>query len=386
MQLMLTKAPNYIDPFWKLVRRGCSPKSLARTSPLQDDFDGPPVINTSFAKAHSYQGYVANSTLSRDVCHQPDLQGLAGVFIEPLSTSTTKVLFPLFGGSKLAVNNEILIPAAMYYDGNERFTGGDDHGVDWADKTTGVVWRGVATGGHNRNTTWKGFQRHRFVAMNNATTLELAEQDGGPQPENFALPDAKSYRLRAQKNGELGAWIGNMTDVGLTDLSCSPAQPDLRCAYNDHAYTTVPGVPLADQFHSKILPDIDGNSFSGRYIGFLRSTSLPFKASVWREWHDSRLVAWKHYVPMDNRFVDYYGLLEYFVGYRGRGAHDNAAEKIATEGKDWAERVLRKEDMEIYVLRLLLEYGRLLDDRRESMGWVDDVLSNPDLRKKWRKW
>ncbi len=372
------------DPFWNLVRRGCAPTSLARTTPVETDFDHTPVFNTSYARAHSYQGYVSNSTLSRDVCHQPDLQGLAGVFIEPLSTRTTKVLFPLFGGSKLAVNNEILIPAAMYYEGDKRFTGGDDHGVKWAEKSTNVIWRGVATGGRNRHDTWKGFQRHRFVAMNNATKVQHAAS-GAQDPENFALPDP-SYRVRAHQDGRLGEWLGNLTNVGLTDLSCTPPQRDLRCSYSDHAYDVVRGVNLADQFNSKILPDIDGNSFSGRYMGFLQSTSLPVKATVWREWHDSRLVPWKHFVPMDNRFTDYYGILDYFVGYAGGGAHDNAAEKIATEGKAWADRVLRKEDMEIYVLRLLLEYGRLLDDRRESMGWVQDVLAKPALMRKWRQW
>ncbi|ATY65888.1 capsule associated [Cordyceps militaris] len=374
------------NPFWNLVRRGCPPQSLARTSPVQTDFSDTPVFNTSLAKAHSYHGFVANSSLARDVCHQPDVQGLAGVFIEPLSTSTTKVLFPLFGGSKLAVNNEILIPAAMYYDGDKRFTGGDEHGAAWADKTPGVIWRGVATGGRNRPETWKGFQRHRFVAMNNGTTLSRAEVTDAEAPENFAMPDRSVYRVRAQTDGKLGEWISNLTDVGLTDLVCTPAQPDHRCRYMDHAYDTVQGVSLPDQFNTTILPDIDGNSFSGRYIGFLRSTSLPVKATFWREWHDSRLVAWKHFVPMDNRFTDYYGILDYFLGYDGRGAHDMAAEKIATDGKDWADRVLRKEDMEIYVLRLLLEYGRLLDDRRETMGWVQDVLAKPALMRKWKQW
>lgn len=343
-----------------------------------------PVFNISYTQAHSFRGYVSNSSLSRDVCHQPDLQGLAGVFIEPLSTRTTKVLFPLFGGSKLGVNNEILIPAAMYYDGDKRFTGGDNHGVEWSMKKTNVIWRGVATGGRNRHNTWRGFQRHRFVAVNNGTKVRNIET-GLAAPENFVLPD-KSYGLRAQQDGKLGDWLASLTDVGLTDLSCEPPQKDLKCTYTDHAYTTVKGVELTEQFNSKFLPDIDGNSFSGRYIGFLRSSSVPIKSTVWREWHDSRLVPWKHFVPMDNRFNDYYGLLDYFVGYDGQGGHDNAAEKIATDGKEWADKVLRKEDMEIYMLRLLLEYARLLDDRRESMGWVDDVIKQPSLMKKWREW
>ncbi len=35
--------------------------------------------------------------------------------------------------------------------------------------------------------------------------------------------------------------------------------------------------------------------------------------------------------------------------------------------------MLRKDDMQIYVLRLLLEYARVSDERREQMGWVADL-------------
>ena len=134
---------------------------------------------------------------------------------------------------------------------------------------------------------------------------------------------------------------------------------------------------MAEQLGYKFLPDLDGNSFSGRYLAFLRSSSLPVKATLWREWHDSRLIAWKHFVPMDNRFGDYYGILEYFMGYgTERPAHDAEAEKIANDGKAWAEKVLREEDMQIYVLRLLLEYARVSDEKREVMGWVGDILGS----------
>lgn len=44
-----------------------------------------------------------------------------------------------------------------------------------------------------------------------------------------------------------------------------------------------------------------------------------------------------------------------------------AAEKIARDGKVWTEKVLRKEDMEIYMFRLLLEWGRLTDDARTEV-------------------
>jgi hypothetical protein len=194
------------------------------------------------------------------------------------------------------------------------------------------------------------------------------------------------YDLPARDEGKLGEWVSKWSEIAFTDLMCEPGMEDHTCPYTDHYFELRPGLTMLQQFYNKFLPDIDGNSFSGRYLGFLRSTSMPIKAAIWREWHDSRLVAWKHFVPMDSRFGDYYGIMDYFMGYNGKGGHDQAAEKIATEGKEWAEKVLRREDMQIYTLRLLLEYARLLDDRREHMGWVDDILKDPSLEKSGSWW
>ncbi|KAI9147550.1 Beta-1,2-xylosyltransferase 1 [Paramyrothecium foliicola] len=369
--------------YWPIVRRACAPDSLAQTTPVQKSFEEPPTIDMSKADKHSFKGYVSNFTHSSELCHQPDLQGLEGIFINPLSTSATDKLFPLFGGSKLSVNNEILLPAAMYWSEEEKFTGGDDHGISWSNKEERVIWRGVATGGRNEPDNWRGFQRHRFAAMNNATTVSRVEK--GEKPENFALPD-EQYAVKAHAEGKLGEWIDGWSNVSFINLMCEPSQEDESCSYTGHYFRPTKGLSMAEQFDSKYVPDIDGNSFSGRYLAFLKSTSLPIKATVWREWHDSRLVAWKHFVPMDNRFGDYYGIMDYFLGFEGHGGHDKAAEKIASDGKEWAEKVLRREDMQIYVLRLLLEYARVVDERRESMGWVEDVLRNPSLEKSWKDW
>ncbi|KAB5542581.1 hypothetical protein GE09DRAFT_1061844 [Coniochaeta sp. 2T2.1] len=364
-------------PYWKVARRGCAPTSLARKAEIMTNFDHTPVISRHLAAAHSHKGYVANYSLSTDFCHQPDLQNLNGIFVEPLTVSATKSLFPMFGGSKLAVNNEILLPAPMYWNEEERFTGGDDHGGPWAEKTDGAIWRGVATGGKNRENTWRAFQRHRFVAMNNATKLEAA-QDWTALPANFELP-GQEYGIKVQQEGKLGKWVGSWADVGFVDLFCTPEEEGGTCNYTSPHFSVVKGMRMNEQFSHKYLPDIDGNSFSGRYLGFLRSTSLPVKATLWREWHDSRLTAWKHFVPMDNRYGDWFGIMEYFLGYNSASAvagHDKEAEKIANAGKEWAEKVLRKEDMQVYVLRLLLEYARICDEKRESMGWVGDLVKD----------
>lgn len=388
-------APFQKEHYWLIARRGCPPDSAARTADVITDFDKTPDMASSFALSHMYEGFVANYTLSTDFCHQPDLQALEGIFVEPISVSATRVLFPMFGGSKLAVNNEILLPATMYWKEEDRFMGSEGADVPWADKRDTAVWRGVATGGRNRETNWRSFQRHRFVAMNNGSKIARAEAGLDPAP-NFALPSPQ-YGLAAQRaradtgagsdgdssssstaerHSALGAWVDSWADVAFTDLMCAYDGMWPTCNYTGPHFAVAESIPLAEQFRRKYLPDVDGNSFSGRYLGFLRSTSLPVKATLWREWHDSRLVAWKHFVPMDNRFGDWYGIMEYFLGDEARGVpgHDHVAERIAMAGREWAARVLRKEDMQVYVLRLLLEYARVSDERRESMGWVGDLL------------
>lgn len=89
---------------------------------------------------------------------------------------------------------------------------------------------------------------------------------------------------------------------------------------------------MAAQFAHKYLPGIDGNSFSGRYLGFVRSTSAPMKATLWREWHDALLLAWKHFVPMDSRFGDWWGILGYFLGGEGQGKGKKGRERARIGG------------------------------------------------------
>jgi hypothetical protein len=332
------------------------------------DFSETPVIDLQYVAAHTYKGYVSNYTLSTSICHQPDLQRLHGILIASNTLKSSTHLFPLFSGSKLATNNDLLLPAAIPYASFTHFT--TDDAFSWEEKETKVVWRGAATGGRVRTENWKGFHRHRFVAMMNATQIRRAE-NWIQSPLNWVFP-SNPYNVKAACHGRLGDWVKTFADVGFVEVSCDGCDP---------WFSQVPVVELTDQFRNKFLIDVDGHGFSGRYRSFLLSNSLPVKATLFREWHDSRLVAWKHFVPMDNRFGDLYGILEYFLGYdepdHPLRAHDETARKMAEDGRDWGQQVLRREDMEIYTLRLLLEYARVIDDRRDVLGFVDDVDWRP---------
>ncbi|OCL03631.1 glycosyltransferase family 90 protein [Glonium stellatum] len=346
----------------------------------------------------------AAPTLATDACYQPHLAGLHGTFIRPLRKSISTQIIPMFSSAKLSGNNDILVPGAMYYAGWTMFEAKPSsvNGTRWEEKQDAIVWRGHASGGINTPENWNGFQRHRFLAMVNSMTVAAAEKCGenqklsrGKQDENcetgsassFRLPDPKAYNLHYKSGGGqdgLNEWVRTWAgDTGFTNLMCHPREPNGTCNYTSQYYSIVPELDLSAQINKyRYLPDIDGNSFSGRWRGFLLSSSVPMKATIYREWHDKRLVPWVHFVPLDNAFIDIYGVMEYFVGHalgenyetKPRG-HNAQAKRIAEDGKVWAEKVLRKEDMLVYVMRLLLEWARVSDPKRARLGYVGDLLS-----------
>nr|POE88429.1 beta-1,2-xylosyltransferase 1 [Quercus suber] len=368
--------PEYITHgvYWSLVAAGCAPDSPARNVKVETDFSTRPPLSGGFPTG-SEHGYVWNVSVSRSPCERADLQQIHGTFVGPNEISTSEKLFPLFGGSKLSINNEILLPPATYLATNPIYSGGEDHGGPWDEKENSLIWRGSGTGGRYTEENWRRFHRHRFVSTVNGTAIYEA-QTTGDDPVNFALPTTE-YSLAADRDspGALGDWVASWSDAAFLPFVCFPFTTFDGCPYTDPYYTFTDAIPMKDQYLHKYLPDIDGNSYSGRYRGFLRSTSLPIKATVYQEWHDSRLIPWYHFVPMDNTFGDIYGIMEYFIGYQGKSftvqGHDKQAEKIASQGRSWAEKALRREDMQIYVFRLLLEYARLCDDERNHMGWSD---------------
>ncbi|KAH7342304.1 hypothetical protein BKA65DRAFT_429958 [Rhexocercosporidium sp. MPI-PUGE-AT-0058] len=397
-------------PYWNRLASPCPPDSAARTYPVQTNFSQPPNMTLAYTRPHTFKGYVSNYTLSTSFCHQPDLQGLHGFFIESISVSTTDRLFPMFGSSKLTTNSEILLPPTMYYNGDERFTIKDEP-VPWDKKTDTIVWRGLASGGRNKEDNWKGFHRHRLVSMLNGTQALLMPNNSGFV--DIATLPLDIYNLTAWSTSDptditsrahaMGTWLTSFTNAAFNDLACFPRQEPVNgtwlggCSYTDYLFAPTPSINLAGQHGHKYLPDVDGNSFSGRYRDFLSSLSVPLKATLFREWHDSRLIAWKHFVPIDNRFMDIYGVMEFFLGPPSQDSdvgmgkavegetpagvdqsgnsttagHDDIAKKIGADGRDWAQKVLRVEDMRVYTYRLLLEYARVMDPQRDVLGWIE---------------
>jgi hypothetical protein len=436
-------------PFWSLVIPACSPSSPTRNEGLWADIwhkQGHTIPEHSAAALlplespeGAFEGYVKNWTVVGDVCAQPWLQGLHGAFVAPEEMSVTKKLFPFFSASKIGVGREILVPSVGRWNDSTATSS-----TPWNEKLDKLFWRGPATGGKNSALNWQRFHRHRFVAMLNATHVEIAEgllhagnesMVGLGYAQNFRLLPGNLYGLDSQRGGRLAHWVNSWADAAFTDLHCNVADGGGGCAYTDEYFSVDAEQDLSSisgqEYKYAAVLDGDGGDDREEFIDVVRAGRVVLKASVYSQWFDSRVVPWVHFVPLDNTFVDVYGVMEFFLGTRTQeeatqfahahvelpkhehhfqtphsedkqeedqheehegeheqahatlvkrwktleDGHDDAARKIAEAGQAWAAKVLRKEDMFIYMYRLLLEYARVVDTRRERLGWVEDLIA-----------
>ncbi|KKY18131.1 putative capsular associated protein [Phaeomoniella chlamydospora] len=388
--------------YWDFVVDACKPDDPVHTESYRLlNSSIPPVFSDNYTTG-SLQGYVSNFSLSKSVCHNPNLRSLHGHMIWPHLSSIYTDLKPIFGVAKLAgASNDILVPTPEHWQ-NHGLYAGLDTTIPWKNKKAAAVWRGSATGGQHNESNWWGFQRHRLISMMNSTAVTYVEhemrnlsklsyqqlQAAHPKTfdwglNNIAYPSQLLFNITAQAYDKLGAWAGNIADGGFTHQYCNPWRlmaPANECAYTTPYYSIVPKLNMSEILHHKYLPDVDGQSSSGRFRGFLESLSAPIKATIFTEWHDARLVPWKHFIPMSNEFQEWWGLMEYFVGYKGNSTnettvkgHDAVGEMIGRDGSEWTHRVERKEDMMLYFYRVILEYARICADRRVELGFSDDL-------------
>ncbi|KAI9892987.1 MAG: hypothetical protein M1814_000871 [Vezdaea aestivalis] len=355
---------SFLPSYHSFLARTCPPSSKAR-----QDYDwNTRDVCVSCAAPHSYGPFMANWTLAADPCHQPDLAYLHGFFISPSAYKGTSALLPIFSQSKVQGYGDIVYPSPWNYMGKVKYEPTEEHKDEpLANKKPALFWRGATSEGMAIKGGWQGMVRQRLVFMSNTThtnsqtSLLVSDVDGSSSIiSNIPISSAALPS----------------TDIGVVskiercrDVACDDEASDL--GFKE-------GVDFQAHWGFKYLMDLDGAGFSGRFIPFLKSRSVPFKSALFREWYDSRITAWLHFVPQDVRLHGLYSTLVYFAGMEGTvggkkvkmEARDKEAALIAEEGREWAHKALRREDMEIYMFRLLLEWGRLTDDKRDSLGFT----------------
>jgi hypothetical protein len=317
--------------------------------------------------------HAVNWTTTKNICANHHWADLHGSLIKPATMEISTDLLPIFSTAKLQGSNDILLPPPAYYTNDVLFTGkgwfGDGKiSTSWHKKLHGLVWRGKATGGIIHGSTVEKSHRQRLVSMLNASNVPSILTDNSSSWSSSA-------EFSESDHIALASWLKTTADAAFTDTMCpvKAKDPSEACVSMAQHFQTAAALPMKKQYHYKYLPDIDGNSLSGRFRAFLTSNTCTLKATIFKEWHDHRLMPWVHFVPLDITLRDLWATMAYFLGFAESHAHDVEGERIAEEGRLWADKVLRKEDMELYMHRVLLEYGRICDDDRDRLGFTDDL-------------
>jgi hypothetical protein len=381
--------------YMDLAKEACPLKSPARTEGSSvSSAEDPPRNRTNL---------ITNFTLATDLCEMgPRIKRKHGLLFSPRKVLTSKSLLPVFGEGKFSVNNDILFPAGVYWRSDKQYDYNNVHDSNWDDKQDIAVWQGTPSGGILHDDNWRAMHRQRLVMMLNGTEMQ------GKAVSIISQVPGQTSLYSYFFNFRPSAFALKYADVGFTEpLGCGP-----NCSAHDSTWTYKNETALGEQFRNAFIVDIDGSSFSGRWRAILQSKSVGIKSTIFREWHDSRLFAWRHFVPLDLRFEEIYTILTYFFGLSSATTsepnvepyvqrHDFEARKIARQGREWAAKVLRKEDIEvysplffllcsspslpvapvlvsdplssqIYTYRLLIEYARVIDDNRDRIGYAGD--------------
>ncbi|KAJ7654298.1 hypothetical protein B0H17DRAFT_1338291 [Mycena rosella] len=224
------------------------------------------------------------------------------------STQFTTDLYPVMSMTKISpCFADILVPSEFYYSDSgwtPRYS--YPNHIPWANKTSKLYWRGMSSGGWVYDDNYHAFPRFRVV--------------------------------------DIGRNHPHLMDVALSafhDSLCG-AHCDAAAVKAEYAITGS-SAPREEVYKYKYLFDVDGNSFSGRYLGLLRSGSLVFKTTVFTEYFSDWLRPFEHYIPR----------IEWAI------AHEAEAYAIQQAGEAFATRVITDAQNDCYFSAVLLEWGHL---------------------------
>ncbi|KAG6000942.1 hypothetical protein E4U21_004866 [Claviceps maximensis] len=286
--------------------------------------------------------FVENATASIDLCQHAEYHAMHGLFVSPTSFHAVQGSVPILSTGAVSTMGDILIPSPAYLESGFRYDATTDR--DWSQKSNNVYWAGSTTGGYctRDSTAWRHFHRQRFVSL-------VQNRDKTHQ-----------YSYLQEQGGVFTKRASSFLDRSLYDVSLTKMpQCDWRCCREQSEQFTLKSWADKDAaLKSRLVLDMDGNGISGRYYKLLASQSAPMKQTLFREWHDDRLVPWVHYIPVSPGMEEVAEMTFFFTSTRtGR----QRARWIAEQGRRWSAQALREVDVSIYLYRLLLELARLQD-------------------------
>ncbi|KAI4195739.1 MAG: hypothetical protein LQ350_007020 [Teloschistes chrysophthalmus] len=317
------------QPTWTHSRMSCPADSPARALDESKRDDA-----SSFT--FSELSFISNHSAFSDICLSPSLQERFGFFDRPNAYKVIHDLFPIFSQSKISSYQDILYPSPWYW--SNKVTYEERLDFPWDNKKNQLFWRGSTTGGFSRDGGWR--RQHRQIIIEKMNAL-----DSTKVYDNQSDSDANTWKVREVQRDE----YKDMFDVKFSHVGqCDPGD----CTAQKEYFEVVKPSKQHDAWAYKYLLDLDGNAFSGRFYAFLKSASMVYKMAIFREWHEEWLRAWVHYVPLSLQGDEYLESVRYF---NEEDIGKSQAQRMAEQSREWAGQVLRKEDFEAWLFRLLLE-------------------------------
>ena len=371
-------------------RLSCPPDSPAR--PIDD---GKAIDASAVYTTRDEMSFITNHTAYTDVCNTPSLKGTHAFFDRPNAFHISHDLVPIFSESKISSFQDVLYPSLWHWYGKvftnntrdmhllNKPTYDEDLDLDWSDKKDSLYWRGSTTGGYARAGGWRKHHRQRIVrylnSRDNATMLAPVKNH---DPMNTSI--SVKWTPQTVHMQHLQPHLNvSFSGVG----QCAEADCDAQKEF----FKITPYANISEAYKHRYVLDMDGNAFSARFYGLMRSKSLVFKQSLFREWHDEWLIPWAHYIPLSlntgkgsrgwerpeaapkSLESEWAETLRYFIDADAKAEEQGEiglGQAMAQRKRQWAQKVLRREDMQAWMFRLLLEYARVCDDRRDELGFT----------------
>lgn len=332
-------------------------------------------LDLTYSKMSPRTQFIMNWEKAIKTCSQPDVMHLHGFHLSPPSSRDIYTHVPLFSRAKTGGFADIVIPLPRDEPSSAS---------KFELKRDALYWRGEYGDPTMGGVALHGNHKHRLVHLfNNASAADETVVVLPVSEDTFSYSKVPTQGL----NNLLSVDVGFHPDFALNTCStpeaCAPAFREFGASD--------PVLNPLEHRYTLLLDGDSGPATSPDFMATIRSESVPFMSSVFTEWFSERIRPWVHFVPVDLRYQGLHSAMAYFMGLNAsddgeddegyvevtlggrnikmKGATEDA-KWIATQGKTWASKALRKEDMEVYLFRLLLEWGRLVDDKREELGFV----------------
>jgi hypothetical protein len=249
--------------------------------------------------------FVNDTSANVDFCLLPYAHNQQGHFFS--DWRTIGALYPVFSPAKANGFLDIRIPSHYYYGSTPQYTYGWDpinlelKDVDpmenpWEHKADKVFWRGATTGGGNHPPGFAPqYHRHRFLRKSSDTS-ETTRVVTFADPTSLTTPKWVSVEV------PVGTLNKDVMDAAFVKVASADNYPGgLEGLRRDHRFSD--SVPLGAHWGYKYLVDLDGMSYSGRFLAFLASDSVPIKATVYKEFFSDWIQPW--YVMSSSVCVSY---------------------------------------------------------------------------------